>query len=281
LDYVVPGLVSGSILLLATVGFALVRRVEGFLNIAHAQMLIVGGFTAYWFNVNVSWPLVPAALMGILGAAVVGVVTARLVYWPLRGQPHVIPLIASVGLSFFVYGTIEAIAGYGVRTLDVPLYRTLSIGDTRIAAADQLFIIAAAGVAVVCLHVWLTRTYSGRAIRAMASDPQLAEVRGVNTGRLLYVVWAVSSGLAGLAGVLISIATRVYPEMGWDQILLIVTAAIVGGLGSIYGVMGAALLVGLTASLATLVVPVEYGQVVVFGLIVLVVFLRPQGLARA
>jgi branched-subunit amino acid ABC-type transport system permease component len=281
MQYVVPGLVSGSIILLATVGFALIHRVEQFLNIAHAQMLIVGALVAYTCNVSLGLPLAVSAIGGTLAAAVVGVVSARLVFWPLRGQPHVVPLIASVGLAFFVHGICEAVWGSEVRTFDIPAYETVRIGGAAIAAPDQLLIIAVAAISVVALHLWLTRTYTGQALRAMASHRELAELRGVDTNRLLYVVWIVSSALAGLAGVLIALSSRVYTEMGWDQVLLIVTAAIVGGLGSVYGVMVAALLVGLTASLTTLVLPLEYGPVVVFALIILVVFVRPHGLARA
>lgn len=279
MSYVIPGLVSGSVLLLATVGFALIRRVEGFLNIAHAQLLVVSGFAAYLFNVTLGWPLILGCLMGVLVATLVGIVYARLVFWPLRDEPHVTPLIASVGLSFLIAGLVETFGGHGVRTLDVPPYETITIGGTAIAGPDQLAIIGVAAITVAVLHLWLTRTYSGRAIRAMANDRALAELRGVDTNRLLYLVWAVASALAGLAGVLIAVSSRVYPELGWDQILMICAAAIVGGLGSVYGVMGAAMLVGLTASLATLVIPLKYGQVVVFALIVLVVFLRPRGLA--
>jgi neutral amino acid transport system permease protein len=279
LDYIVPGLVSGSVLLLATVGFSLTRRVEGFLNIAHAQLLVVGGFGAYFFNVFLGWPLIVSGILGVVLTVLVGIVSARLVYWPLRGQPHVISLIASIGLAFLIGGMVEAFSGHGSRTLDVPLYRTIEIAGVGIAAADQLITIGLAAAAVLGLHLWLSRSYSGRSIRAMASDRDLAEVRGINTSNLLYVVWAVASGLAGLAGVMIALSSRVYSEMGWDQILLISAAAIVGGLSNIYGVMGASILVGLAASLTTLVLPLQYGQVVVFGLIVLVVFLRPSGLA--
>jgi branched-subunit amino acid ABC-type transport system permease component len=279
LDYIVPGLVSGSVLLLATVGFSLTRRVEGFLNIAHAQLLVVGGFGAYFFNVSLGWSLILSGILGVVLTVLVGIVSARLVYWPLRGQPHVISLIASIGLAFLIGGMVEAFSGHGARTLDVPLYRTIEIAGVGIAAADQLITIGLAATAVLGLHLWLSRSHSGRSIRAMASDRNLAEVRGVNTSNLLYVVWAVASGLAGLAGVMIALSSRVYSEMGWDQILLISAAAIVGGLSNIYGVMGASILVGLAASLTTLVLPLQYGQVVVFGLIVLVVFLRPSGLA--
>jgi neutral amino acid transport system permease protein len=182
-------------------------------------------------------------------------------------------------VAFFIGAVVEIFSGHGSRTLNVPLYETLEIGGTRIAAADQLIIIGIAALSVLVLHLWLSRSRSGRAIRAMTSDRSLAEVRGVNTSTLLYLVWAVASALAGLAGVMIALSSRVYSEMGWDQILLIAAAAIVGGLSNIYGVMGAAIIVGLAASLTTLVLPLQYGQVVVFGLIVLVVFLRPRGLA--
>lgn len=89
----------------------------------------------------------------------------------------------------------------------------------------------------------------------MANNQALAQIRGVNTTYLQYLTWAVASALAALAGTLIALTARIYPELGWDQVLVISAAAIIGGLGSIYGVMLAAVLVGLTSSLATLAIP--------------------------
>ena len=146
------------------------------------------------------------------------------------------------------------------------------------ASVDQIAVIGIATLVVVALHFWLSNSYSGRALRAMANNQELAQVRCVNTSYLQYVTWAVASALAALAGTLIAFTARIYPELGWDQVLIISAAAIIGGLGSIYGVMLAAVLVGLTSSLATLVIPSEYTQMVVFAVIALVVFLRPEGL---
>ncbi|MET4430219.1 MULTISPECIES: branched-chain amino acid ABC transporter permease [unclassified Mycolicibacterium] len=275
---VAAGLVSGAVLLLATVGFELVRRVEGFLNIAHPQLIVLSGFSAYGFNVLLGMHWVASCLAAIVVTTVAGVVSARLIFWPMRGRPHHIPMIASVGLAFFIHAMVEVFTGYGVKTLNVPLQETLRIGETAVASVDQIAVIGIATLVVVALHFWLSNSYSGRALRAMANNQELAQIRGVNTSYLQYVTWAVASALAALAGTLIAFTARIYPELGWDQVLIISAAAIIGGLGSIYGVMLAAVLVGLTSSLATLVIPSEYTQMVVFAVIALVVFFRPEGL---
>lgn len=275
---VAAGLVSGAVLLLATVGFELVRRVEGFLNIAHPQLIVLSGFSAYGFNVLLGMHWVASCLAAIVVTTVAGVVSARLIFWPMRGRPHHIPMIASVGLAFFIHAMVEVFTGYGVKTLNVPLQETLRIGETAVASVDQIAVIGIATLVVVALHFWLSNSYSGRALRAMANNQELAQIRGVNTSYLQYITWAVASALAALAGTLIAFTARIYPELGWDQVLIISAAAIIGGLGSIYGVMLAAVLVGLTSSLATLVIPSEYTQMVVFAVIALVVFLRPEGL---
>ncbi|BBX32343.1 integral membrane protein NatD [Mycolicibacterium mageritense DSM 44476 = CIP 104973] len=278
LTVVVAGLVSGAVLLLATVGFELLRRVEGFLNIAHPQLIVLGGFSAYGFNVLVGLHWIVSCVLAIIVTTLVGVVTARAIFWPMRQRPHYIPMIASVGLAFFLHAMIELFTGFGVKTLDVPLQKTISVGGVAVAGADQIAVIGTAAVAVVALHFWLSKSYSGRALRAMANNQALAQIRGVNTTYLQYLTWAVASALAALAGTLIALTARIYPELGWDQVLVISAAAIIGGLGSIYGVMLAAVLVGLTSSLATLAIPSEYTQMVVFAAIALVVFVRPEGL---
>lgn len=272
------GLVSGSVLLLAAVGFELVRRVEGFLNIAHPQLMVVAGFIAFGFNQQVGWNWAVSCAVAIVITTVVGVATARLVFWQMRGRPHHIPLIASVGLAFFIHGMVEVFTGYGVKTLDVPHFETLSIGEVPIAGIDRIAVVVIAGIAVIALHIWLSRSYSGRALRAMADNEALAQVRGVNTSYLQYLAWTVACALAALAGVLIAVTARIYPELGWDQILLVSAAAIIGGLGSIYGAMIASIVVGVTSSAATLVIPTEYTQLLVFAVIALVVLFRPEGL---
>ncbi|AWK72554.1 hypothetical protein CBI38_14270 [Rhodococcus oxybenzonivorans] len=278
LAVLVAGLVSGAVLLLATVGFELVRRVEGFLNIALPQLIVLSGFSAYGFNVLLGFHWIVSCLAAIAVTTVAGVVSARLIFWPMRGRPHYIPMIASVGLAFFIHAMIEVFTGYGVKTLDVPLQETFRIGGIAVAGIDQVAVIVIAALVVMALHFWLSKSYSGRALRAMANNQALAQIRGVNTTYLQYITWAVASALTALAGTLIALTARIYPELGWDQVLIISAAAIIGGLGSIYGVMLAAVLVGLTSSLATLVIPSEYTQMVVFAVIALVVFIRPEGL---
>ncbi len=278
LTVVVAGLVSGAVLLLATVGFELLRRVEGFLNIAHPQLIVLSGFSAYGFNVLVGLHWIVSCVLAIVVTTMVGLVSARMIFWPMRQRPHYIPMIASVGLAFFLHAMIELFTGFGVKTLDVPLQKTISIGGVAVAGADQIAVIGTAAVGRRGIALLARQVVQRQGVASDVEQPGACADSGVNTSHLQYLTWAVASALAALAGTLIALTARIYPELGWDQVLVISAAAIIGGLGSIYGVMVAAVVVGLTSSLATLAIPSEYTQMVVFAVIALVVFVRPEGL---
>ena len=282
MQFVVFGLLLGCALLLATVGFSMIRRIEGFLNIAHGQMLTVGAYCAYTLNSLLGWNIIPAAAAAVLVTAVIGYGVARLVFFPLKDKKRA-PLliaIASTGVSYMFHGLIELLFGSQVKQLRVPPMRAYKIGELSVAAPDQIAMVVAAAFAALFLHLLLTRTETGKAIRAMASDFDLARVRGINTPRLRVYVWLIASGLGGLAGVMVGLISKLSPDMGWEYIMLVMIVAILGGLGSIYGAMVAALVIGLATQMSVMVVPAQYSQVIAFLLIIVVLLLRPQGIFK-
>jgi branched-subunit amino acid ABC-type transport system permease component len=280
MQYVVYGLLMGCVLLLATVGFALIRRIEGFLNIAHGQMLTVGAYCTYFLNVTLGWNIIPAAFVAVLVTAVVGYLIARIVFFPLSRAKPLMIAISSTGVSYIIHGVIELLFGPQVKQFHVPMMRAYKIGDISIAAPDQIAMVVAAGLAALFLHLLLTRTETGKAIRAMASDFDLARIRGINTPRLRIYIWLIASGLGGLAGVMIGLIGKLTPDMGWENIMLIMIVAILGGLGSIYGAMGAAIFIGLATSMSVMVLPPQYSQVIAFLLIIIVLLVRPKGIFK-
>lgn len=280
MQFAVYGLLMGCILLLATVGFSMIRRIEGFLNIAHGQMLAVGAYFTYFFNAILHWGIIPSALAAVLATAVIGFLVAKVVFFPLKGRAPLLIAIVSTGVSYVIQGIIEILFGPFVKQYDFPPMRAIKIGDFSLAGPDQIAMVVAAILAVLFLHFLLTKTETGKAIRAMSSDYDLARIRGINTPRLRIIVWLIASGLGGLAGVMIGLISRLTPYMGFEYIMLIMIVAILGGLGSIYGAMVAALIIGLITQMSVLVIPAQYSQVIAFVLIIIVLLVRPKGIFK-
>jgi branched-chain amino acid transport system permease protein len=274
------GLVSGAYLTVATLGFALVSRTEKFLNIAHAELILIGAFVTYWLSVRVGWPVAVAGVAAVVMVALLSLIVGRIVYWPIRRAGHVVLLITSVGVVYVLHGFLETAVEPGVYTLRAREATLVQIGDIRLGTFDGL-IIALALVSVALLHLLLTRTDMGLRLRARASDEGLAAGRGVDVSRVSTHVWLIAGALAGLAGLLLSLRGAITTEISFDQILLILSVAILAGFGSLYGVVAAALLLGMAMELSTLVIPAGYRTAIAFALVILVLIFRPEGISGA
>jgi branched-chain amino acid transport system permease protein len=274
---VVFGVLTGSILAIATIGFSMVRQTEGFLHIAHGQYLALGAFLGLFFLERFALNVFLAGLLSVLAVGLLGVVFSKVVFEPVKRNGSLALLFSSIGLAYILYGAMLVVFGASVRTYPVGFGSVYAFGNVSITLGE-IIIIAIASLSVLALHVFLTRTGVGMWIRAVASNPELARVRGVRTNFVSSVVWFIASGLAGLAGVLIGIIGSVNSEIGWFNILIILSAAVMGGLGSIYGVIAAGLILGLAMDLSALVIPTAYRTVVAFAALVLVLLLRPEGL---
>lgn len=272
------GLVTGSYLVVATLGFALVSRVEKFFNIAHAELIALGAFVTYALNARAGWSLPLAGLAAIAVVAVLAVVVSRLVYWPIRRAGAVILMITSVGVLYVLHGGIETAIGPGTYSYASRTTAAVDLGVFRIGAYD-LAIVALAALAVLMVHLLLTRTRIGLQWRALAADEALASARGIDARRCSIWLWLVVGVLGGLAGVLLGLQGALNTGVSFEQILLILSVAILAGLGSIYGVVVAALLLGVAMDMSTLVIPAGYREAVAFGVVLLVLVLRPQGLS--
>ncbi|MDH5292834.1 MAG: branched-chain amino acid ABC transporter permease, partial [Acidimicrobiia bacterium] len=183
----------------------------------------------------------------------------------------------SIGLAYVLYGLVRVIFGAKVQFFPNLFGRRFDFASFNITVGE-LVIIGLAGVSTAALHLFLTRTRTGTWIRATASNPELARLRGIPVERVSRAVWFVASALAGMAGVMLGVIGNVNSELGWTQILMVLAAAVLGGLGSIYGVLAAGLLLGLVMDLSALVIPSTWRLVVAFVALVAVLVFRPQGL---
>ena len=274
---IVFGLVTGSILAIATVGFSMIRQTEGFINIAHGQLLTLGAFLGFFFVADLQLNIFLAGGLSMVLVGIVGVLLARLVFRPVAASGPLAQLFTSIGLAYLLFGLIRVVFGANVEFYPTSFGERLDLGPINITIGEIVIVVIAA-LTVTVLGLFLTKTQLGTWVRATASNPELARLRGVPVDRVSDTVWFVASALAGLAGVMVALVGNVNSELGWHQILIILAAAVLGGLGSIYGVLASGLLLGLTMDLSALVIPTSYRPVVAFGCLILVLLLRPQGL---
>jgi branched-subunit amino acid ABC-type transport system permease component len=149
MQFAIYGLLMGCVLLLATVGFSMIRRIEGFLNIAHGQMLAVGAYSCYLFNAVLGWNIILSAIAAVLVTSVIGYLVAYLVFFPLTGKPPLLIAIASTGASYIIQGLIEVFFGPNVKQYKFPPMRAIKIGDLSLAGPDQIAMVIAAAVAAL------------------------------------------------------------------------------------------------------------------------------------
>ena len=277
MQFVFFGLITGSILAIAAAGFALIRQIEGFLNIAHGQYMLVGalvGLVLMEAGLNIYLAgLGAAVIVGLLGAVI-----AWVVFFPLRDKGLLSQFFTSIGVAFVLYGVILATwRGRGIKVYPVDFGRPFDLLGVSVTTGE-LVVIAVAWLGVLALHLFLTGTNLGLWVRAVASNRDLAATRGVRTDLVMVIVWFLASALAGLAGVLIGVLGSVHSELGWQYILTILAVTVMGGLGNLYGVLASGLILGMVIDLSSLVMPSKYGTVLAFGVIILTLVIRPQGL---
>lgn len=277
LQYVVFGLIDGAFLLLATLGFALVSRVHKFLNIAHAELMSVAALLSWGLSAVAGLPFLLAAAIAVVVVSGLGLLIGRVVYEPMLSRGPEVLLIVSVGVVYLIHGVTEGIISPGIKSFDIPQLATWHLGGIRLTFY-QLAVVALAACCFVGLHLFLSRTSAGSAIRAIADNRELAEVRGIDVRRATRHVWLVASGLAAVAGVGLGVLGTLTTDIAFEQILLILSVAILAGIGNIYGVAVAAFALGLAMDLSTMVIPSGYRAAVAFLVIIIVLIVRPQGL---
>lgn len=278
LPYLISGLVTGTILLLGTVGFSLIKRIENFLNISHGQIITLGAFLGYTFNVTLGWNFFAAFLMATAITTVVGWLAYKVFYKPIRSYGSLYLLFTSVGVAYIIHGSIEAIYGVQAKSYNVPTDKVYKIHGSPVISATQLTVIVLALTSAYGLHLFLTKTLTGKAVRAMASNLSLANARGIDTEKIASIAWLLSSALGAMAGIFMGLIGTLYTDMGWGIILLILSAAVLGGLGSVYGVMIGAMIIGLGMDLSVIILPASYRTAVAFAMIIIVLVFKPQGI---
>jgi branched-subunit amino acid ABC-type transport system permease component len=271
---------AGAILAAPAIGLTAIYAVLRFPNFAVASHTTIGAFAGYCANVWLGLTLVPSAIVAFVVAGAVGVASDTLVLRPLRSAGLITATIASVALTIALENLVRLGFGNSLRDFDLPIVRDLRFGGLRVGP-QQLEDLAISTVTVIALFTFLAFTRLGKAMRAVADNPTLAAIKGIDPERIAALVNFVAMGLAGLGGMLLGLDTSIDPLTGFRTILAIFAAAVVGGLGSIPGAVIGAITIGIAEELSQLVLPPDYRTVVGFIAILLVLSFRPRGILGA
>jgi len=274
---VVNGVMAGTILAIPAIGLTAIYAVLRFPNFALASHATVGAFAGYLVNAKLGWPIIPSVLVAFIAAGIVGVLSDELVLKRMRPAGFITTAIASIALTIALENIIRFAFGNELRGYDLPIERDWRVGGIRVGP-QQVQNLAIAAVAMGALFCFLAFTRTGKAMRAVADNPMLASIKGIDADMVSRLVNFTGMGLAGLGGMLIGLDTTIDPLTGFRSILSVFAAAVVGGLGSIPGAVVGAMTVGIGEELCLLFLSPDYRSVVGFVAILLVLTLRPRGI---
>jgi branched-subunit amino acid ABC-type transport system permease component len=293
LQNIIFGVITGSYIAIAAIGFTLIYGIVNMINFAYGEYLTLGAFIGLFAATALPIPLPVAVLVAMAGGGLVSIVLARAFFTPINQTGPVPLLLTSIGLGIALRNAIRLVAGRQARYYDTEAttFRFDAIPDLSVGSVDllggffvtseQLIVVGSAVVVFIAIHGLLTRTDVGIAMRAMGDNESLARVRGVDTQLIRDSVWILAGVLAGLSGVLLAIQTNVNATTGFSEILQILSAAILGGAGSPYGAILGAYLIGIILALSTAFLPSGMGglsSAIAFAILILVLLVKPSGI---
>jgi len=271
------GLISGVIMTLPALAVTLLFGVLKFPNFAVGAMMTVAAYLAFALNAQLGWSLVAATAVVAIGFGAVCILIDQMTFKPLRGRSAITLMVASLGLGFILENLARFAYGNTARSFAIELARPFRFLDVRMNH-EQMITFAISTAAMIAMWLLLTRSPVGRAMRAVADNPQLALVRGIDAERIIRWTWFITGMLLAVGGVLIGMDRALEPPMGSNYLVSVFGAAILGGLGSPLGAFAGALLIGVASELSTLVMPPNYRIGIPLAAIALVLVFRPQGL---
>ena len=295
IELFVYGIVLGSIIALGAVGLTLVWGITDLFNCAHGDQITVGAYIALLFvtifsKLNIlqgtvgpfsfNWGVVLAFIPSIAISIGLAIVIDYLVYRPLRksGAHFITGFIASIGVAWALRGIIYMIWGADFHFYSAGLRPTVSLPGGFKLRVDEIFIVAVSWASVAAVYIFMKRTRTGKALRALADNPDLARASGINTKKMIIWVWGIAGTLISVAGVLYAIETQLRPEMGWIFLLPLFAAIILGGKGSITGALAGGLILGIAQQVSTQWLVPTYKPAVAFIIMILVLLFRPHGI---
>lgn len=277
LQAVLNGLMGGALIAVPAIGFTSIFAVLRYPNFAIASYATIGAFAAWWVNTALGLPVLPALFIAFAVAGAIGVAGEHLALRRLHSAGALITAIASIALNLILENVVRFLFGNDMNGYDLPLARDLHFEGLRIGP-QQVQSLGMAIAIMAAMFAFLRYTRFGKAMRAVADNPDLARLKGIDPARVAVVTVFLGAGLAGAGGVLIGLDTSIDPLTGYRVLLSVFAAAVLGGLGSIPGAVIGAIGLGVAEELALMVAPATYRSAVGFAAILLMLTFRPRGL---
>lgn len=273
----VNGIMAGTLLAIPAIGFTTIFAVLRFPNFAVGGMMAIGAYAGLVANTAGGWPLLLALPLAFVVAGSVGVLTDKVMISGLRPTGPLAAAIGTIALGLLLENVLRFFFGNDFRTYNIPPLRDWRFGDIRVPP-HQVENATYAIVIMAVLFGFLMFTRAGKMMRAVADNPSLAGLKGINAVRTTDLATFIGMGLAGIGGVLIGLDVAIDPMIGTRIMMAVFAAAVVGGLGSIPGAVVGAFVIGLGEELALLIVAPTYRTAVGFLAILLILSFRPRGL---
>lgn len=282
LNSLISGLSLGSVYAIIALGYTMVYGISKMLNFAHGDVIMVGGYISFILTMYVGMNGWVALLAAMVVCTLLGIIIERLAYRPLRGTGSLAVLITAIGVSYFLQNSALLIWGANPR-----VFTSLFDGMSTIHAADgqltitpeSMFTIIANIVIMIVLTLFVNKTKAGKAMRAVSEDNGAAQLMGINVNQSISLTFAIGSGLAAVAGVLMCSAYPVLmPTTGAMPGIKAFTAAVFGGIGSIPGAMIGGLILGIIEILSRAYISTELSDAIVFACLIIVLLVKPTGL---
>ena len=295
LQHVADGILSGAIVSLGAIGLSFTMKILRFANFSHSELLTWGAYSALIFlsfaasfggifdqtigPFSFGLPLLLAMIFSCVVTSIIALFLHRFVFDRLsRMAGHMTMVFASFGVALILRHLVVLIWGSDpIYYSNALQFAILLPGNIRVMP-DQVFLLGLTIVVVITLHLFMTRTRTGIAMRGVAESPDLARIAGVNVNLIITWVWIIGASGAALGGVLYGMTVQLRPELGFGLILPLFAAAILGGAGRLYGAVIGGMVVGLSENLSVMIIPTTYKTAVPFLLILAILYFRPQGI---
>jgi branched-subunit amino acid ABC-type transport system permease component len=276
LQSIFNGVLAGCIYALFAMGLTLIYGVLNFVNFAHGELIMWGAYFLFLLMeepVHLPFPvaLVPALFLTVL----LGMGMDRLVFKPLRQANRLTLLIAALGLSFFLRNGAQFFYGAEIRTYGFEIKRGLRFLGISITPS-QMAIVLTSFVCILFLYFLFHRSRLGKSMRAISDNLELARVVGIDSKRAIRAAWVIASLLAGVGGILLALDTNLQPGMGLINLVKAFAATLLGGVGNLWGALLGGLFIGLAENLGVLIISPGYKDAIAFGIMVLMLLVRPS-----
>jgi branched-chain amino acid transport system permease protein len=289
IDQIINGLTIGGIYALMALGYTLVYGILFMINFAHGEIYMFGsfgGYVALTYLVNTGFAdkhkamsVIAAFVLAMIVSSALGALLERIAYRPLRRAPRLAPLISAIGASIFLQNVMMLIIKARMQVYpDVIPEEFVKVGKVSISYF-QIFIILSSVLLMIGLYLFIQKSKTGKAMRAVAEDKEAAALMGIDVNRIILITFMIGSALAAAAGVMVGMYyTQINHMMGFLPGIKAFTAAVLGGIGNVPGAMLGGYFLGIAEALGVLVMPAEYKDIIAFSLLVLVLVFRPTGI---